>query len=771
MTEEAPVTISSPAEPEAETPETPEQPAAAGTDQAAPRGAEPEGAEPEGAEPSGTEPPPTPFHNLDDYISLPRVNALAASPDGSRIVAAVGALNKDATKWVTNLWSIDPEGGAPVRLTRGAKGESTVAFTPNGDLLFVAARPGEKDEDDSPAALWLLPRAGGEPRVVARHPGGISGVIVRGNTALVTGQVLPGSTDLDNDKERRKARKDKKVTAILHTRYPVRHWDADLGPDETRFYVADLTDLTEARAGAEDPTLTLRDITADAGPSLQHASPDLAWDGSFVVSEWTRYEPRGDQRAALVRIDTATGERTFLVDEPRLDAEEPRIAPDGRSLAYVRSELPTPEQAPRPRLMLRDLTSGTERELLGGWDNWPGSLQWLPSGEGLIMAADNQGRSPLFYVPADGGAPVGTTTSPAQGTTTSPAQGTTAPAGSGVPVRLTEDGAYSSLTVTEDGSTVYALRTSYEYPNEPVRVSLTGVTDPGFREGTATVTTLDSPSERPKLPGTLTEIETTAEDGARVRAFLALPAGAGAESPAPLLLWIHGGPLGSWNAWSWRWNPWNMVAAGYAVLLPDPALSTGYGQEFIQRGWGSWGHKPYTDLMSITDTATAREDIDSGRTAAMGGSFGGYMANWVAGHTDRFRAIVTHASLWALDQFGPTTDAAFYWERNLSRETGMEHSPHLSVGEIRTPVLVIHGDKDYRVPIGEGLRLWYELLSRSGLPAGEDGESPHRFLYYPDENHWILSPQNSKVWYEVVLAFLAEHVLDDGPAEVPELLR
>ncbi len=163
----------------------------------------------------------------------------------------------------------------------------------------------------------------------------------------------------------------------------------------------------------------------------------------------------------------------------------------------------------------------------------------------------------------------------------------------------------------------------------------------------------------------------------------------------------------------------------YAVLLPDPALSTGYGRAFIQRGWGAWGDAPFTDLMAATDAAEARDDVDASRTAAMGGSFGGYMANWVAGHTDRFRAVVTHASLWALDQFGPTTDMSSYWAREMTPEMGEKHSPHRFVEEIRTPMLVIHGDKDYRVPIGEGLRLWYELLSRSGLPAGPDGSSPH----------------------------------------------
>lgn len=182
------------------------------------------------------------------------------------------------------------------------------------------------------------------------------------------------------------------------------------------------------------------------------------------------------------------------------------------------------------------------------------------------------------------------------------------------------------------------------------------------------------------------------------------------------------------------------------------------------------GDAPFTDLMAATDAAEARDDVDASRTAAMGGSFGGYMANWVAGHTDRFRAVVTHASLWALDQFGPTTDMSSYWAREMTPEMGEKHSPHRFVEEIRTPMLVIHGDKDYRVPIGEGLRLWYELLSRSGLPAGPDGSSPHRFLYFPNENHWILSPQHAKVWYEVVFAFLAEHVLDEEAPALPELL-
>jgi dipeptidyl aminopeptidase/acylaminoacyl peptidase len=200
-----------------------------------------------------------------------------------------------------------------------------------------------------------------------------------------------------------------------------------------------------------------------------------------------------------------------------------------------------------------------------------------------------------------------------------------------------------------------------------------------------------------------------------------------------------------------------MAAKGYAVLLPDPALSTGYGRPMIQRGWGQWGGAPYSDLMAITDEVVKRADIDETRTAAMGGSYGGYMANWVAGHTDRFRCIVTHASLWALDQFQGTTDHPAYW----AREWGLPHvrperyaqwSPHHYVDEIQTPMLVVHGDRDYRVPIGEALRLWWDLQRR---------EIPSKFLYFPDEGHWILKPGNAEVWYETVWAWLAAHVLGE----------
>jgi len=593
------------------------------------------------------------------------------------------------------------------------------------------------------ASLWLLPADGAEARLVATRTAGLGGLRTAADApvVLLASDVLPRATDAADDERRRKERKEKKVTAILHATYPIRYWDRDLGPAAPHLFTARLdTDLGEPVAGRAEPRLDLHDLTPDAPATLTEQSADIAPDGRTVVATWRVPAGRGAVHDTLVAIDVAGGERRVLVDDPQADLSAPVISPDGRRVAYLRETLSTPQRAPRFELWVAELATGQRRQVAADWDRWPRSPLWTPDGAALCVIADDDGRAPVFRIDL---------------------------ATDEVTRITSDDAAFSDLQLSPDGDTLYALRTSYAAPPHPVRIDLAAAASSGTP---VPATPLRGPAPQPALPGTLTEVEATAADGQRVRSWLALPAGAGAQNPAPLLLRIHGGPLSSWNAWSWRWNPWLMVARGYAVLLPDPALSTGYGQDFIQRGWGAWGGAPYTDLMAITDAAVAREDIDAARTAAMGGSFGGYMANWIAGQTDRFDAIVTHASIWALDQFGTTTDAAYYWEREMTAEMAHDNSPHRFAERIVTPMLVIHGDKDYRVPIGEGLRLWYDLLSRLSRPADEQGGTPHRFLYYPDENHWVLSPQHARIWYEVVLAFLAEHVLGEAPPALPEVL-
>ena len=687
-----------------------------------------------------SEQPETPFHDLDHYLAIPKVSGLTLSPDGARLVTTVATLGAKGTEYCTALWEVDPGGVKQARrITRSAKGEAGAVFAANGDLYFTSARPDpESPEADPVNALWILPSDGGEARVALSRAGGIGGVHAAkdADTVVVAASVLAGSTDEDNDEERRKARKDNKVAAILHSGYPVRYWDADLGPAQPRLFAVESgAELEAGKPTTVDaaPPLKLRNLTPDAGTRLRDAESVVSPDGATIYSSFAKPLANADSRSVLVAIDVATGTRTVLLDTEGLSYFPGPVSPDGRSLAVVSESDTTPLAAPQVKLHLLDVAGPAAGEsalapLAHDWDRWARPAAWLPDGSALLVTADEDGASPVFRIRVAGD-----------------------PGEAGRVHRLTEDAAaYTDVVVAPDGRSAYALRSSYEFPAEPVRIDLAA----------GGVVRLPSPAERPHFKGTLERVETTAADGARVPAYLALPEGASAASPAPLLLWIHGGPLGSWNAWTWRWNPWLLVARGYAVLLPDPALSTGYGQEHIQRGWGEWGKAPFTDLMAITDAVVQRPDIDETRTAAMGGSFGGYMANWVAGHTDRFKAIVTHASLWALDQFGPTTDAAQYWLKEMTAEMALENSPHLHVENIRTPMLVIHGDKDYRVPIGEGLRLWYELLAKSQLAADGNGETDHRFLYFPDENHWILQPQHAKVWYGVVEHFLARNLLD-----------
>jgi dipeptidyl aminopeptidase/acylaminoacyl peptidase len=657
----------------------------------------------------------TPFDDLDTYLALPRVSGLAVSPDGSRVVTTVSELNEAHTEYVTAIWELDPTGREPARrLTHGAKGESAPAFTVGNDLLFIAKRTIHEADDTPPASLWHLPAAGGEAMQLLDLPGGVDAVHVAqaADRTLVTTTMLPSAAGVDEDKRLRALRKDAKVAAVLHTGYPVRHWDHDIGPAQPHLF-----DVSGDGG--------VRDLTPQPGQSLRETAVDVSHDGRFVVASWHAPGPGASLRSTLVRIDVETAERTTLAEDADADLDYPTVSPDGNVVAFVRETVSTPTQAPRVTLCVKRFGEGSG-EVATDWDRWPASVTWSADGSRLIVTADDAGRRPVFAVD---------------------------PVTSEVAQLTDDDYSYTDVHASP-GGVVFALRSSYSAPPHPVRI------DP---DGSTSVLPC---IEMPTLPGHLTESTAATDDGATIRSWLTLPAG---DGQAPLVLWIHGGPLGSWNTWHWRWNPWLLTAHGYAVLMPDPALSTGYGQDFIQRGWGAWGFAPYTDLLAATDAACAHPRVDATHTAAMGGSFGGYMANWIAGHTDRFDAIVTHASLWALDQFGPTTDGGYWWEREMTAEMSEHNSPHRHVGAIATPMLVIHGDKDYRVPIGEGLRLWYELLARSAMPADDDGNGPHEFLYFPTEGHWILAPQHTKIWYQVVTAFLGRHLLG-AQTDPPEML-
>jgi len=675
---------------------------------------------------------PGPVWDLDAFLAAPRVAGLALSPDGRHLVTSVARVAADGKRFTSALWALDPAGdAAPRRLTRSAPGESGAAFLPDGSLLFTSSRAdpdakpgdGDADRDRRPAGLWLLPAAGGEARLVFAAPGGVQGVAVArdAGTVAFAAAMFPGTADAAADEVREKARTDAGVAAQLFDEYPIRYWDHYLGPRQRRLFAA--------AAPGDDGRLTdARDLTPEPGRHLDQTSFDIAPGGATVVTGWRRDGRRHRDVVDLVAIDAATGDRhPLLVAEAEHSGV--RCSPDGRWAVCRRACPGAPERPSDVTLWLVDLVTGEHRELTPGLDLWPHGLAWACDSTAVLFVADQGGRAPVFRVDVEGGRVT----------------------------RLSRAGAFDSLCPAPAGGRVLALLTTPSSP--PVVVALD--------EAAADQAPVRLPTPEPEasVPGRLEEVVATADDGVAVHSWLVLPDDASADRPAPLVVFIHGGPLLSWNAWHWRWNAQLLAARGYAVLLPDPALSTGYGLSFVARGWGRWGDRPYTDVMAAVDAAVSRPDVDGSRTAAMGGSFGGYMANWVAGHTDRFRAIVTHAGLWALDQFHGTTDLGVWWERQLGdpyldRDRYEAHSPNRHVGHIRTPMLVIHGERDHRVPVGEALRLWTDLR-RHGVES--------RFLYFPDENHWIEKPQNARLWYETVFAFLDHHVLGH-PWQRPGLL-
>ncbi|MET0812858.1 MAG: S9 family peptidase, partial [Microbacterium sp.] len=500
----------------------------------------------------------TPFDSLADYLALPRIEGLALSPDGSRVVLTVATLKKDATGFDRSLWAVPADGSdGATRLTRSAKGESAPAFTAAGDVLFVSARPdSEAEEDDESGQLWILPATGGDARAVTRLAGGVGGIAAVAEASphlVISADLLPSAPTIEADATLRAARKKKKVAAILHESYPVRYWDHDLGPEEPHLLALDLDALSDSVGAVRDESAAAEesekdaptpypaslprpsDLTPRPGRSADAAGIAISPDGATVVAA-LRVPEGMDARYRLVAIDVASGAHTILFDEPRVDFEAPVVSHDGASLAYVRSVKGTPAGPTEQELWVSALDGSGARRIAAEWDRWPSSVSFDAGDDALVVTADQNGRGPVFRVPLDGAAPVQVTD---------------------------DDFTYTDVRVDRSSGDLVALRSSWMAPPHPVRIARDGA-----------ISLLAAPVALPEVPATMADVETTASDGARVRGWLLLPSDA--DAPAPLLLWIHGGPLNSWNAWSWRWNPQLAVARGYAVLLPDPALSTGY---------------------------------------------------------------------------------------------------------------------------------------------------------------------------------------------------
>ena len=677
--------------------------------------------------------------SIENLLDATRLAGLITT-EGGRILAKVSSLDAKGTAYRSSLVELDCAGAGEDRqilpLTRGSSSVGAVAAAEDGTTFFTAKRVGEDGEEAEDAQLWGLPMRG-EARELAARPGGFGSLAVAGGHLIAELEVHSQAAD-ETEHARLSAERTKaKVSAALHAGFPSRYWDHDLGPTRPVLAIAALPEdlaRAEATAPAGAPE-NAEDAGADAAAAdepraqvlhFRHlempAGRLLGWtvDRSGTRALVSMQDSRGELLAVpdlyLLDLVGAQPPRLLRAASAELEFSPGEFSPDGTRALIGRERTWTAEASLASTAELLDLATGESSPVWPELDHWVSPV-WLDENT-LVATSDDQGRGSVW---------IGAPTDPA-------------------PRRLAggpgQDLAFSSASIA--GGQIIAAASGIAVAPHPVRI------DPATGE----VTALPNPADAVDPVGSLTEVSATAEDGTALRAWLRLPEG---EGPHPLVVFAHGGPWGSWNAWTYRWNPGPFVDAGYAVLLPDPAISTGYGQAMIDRGQHELGGAPYTDIMALTDATVARADIDAERTAFAGGSYGGYMANWVAGHTgDRFRCIVTHASLWDTATMGATTDNSG-WERPM-RTQNPQFNPKEHVREIVAPMLVIHGDKDYRVPIAQGHALWYDLHEFSATPRDAEGRTRHRYLYFPDEGHWILGRGNAQVWYETFLGFLDEHV-------------
>lgn len=649
---------------------------------------------------------------LNDLISKPRVTSLVANRAGDAVLN-VNYLAKDGNKYRSQLWQVAESGNElaePYALTSLDSNAKLQVLADNGDIYYTLDKDVDGADSSSEKGVWKL-GSRGEPQLALSFPGGIDELQVRettNGTRLIFTATAIGD-DLEQQAKVLDAREKTGASAVLYDSFPTRFWDHDKGIGSTALYVFD-GDKPRRIQGLPDGKLQGFEVSPDGSSALITVGTVL----------------RGiHQRSSVYRISLGQDAAPQLVAEAdeKHSFDAGSFSPDGSQAVIYKNRIWLPGQSLQVTAHTYNLDTGEFTALAENLDRWPGDIVWLDN-QRFAFATDNLGAGAVFVGEIGGDTHQLSTT----------------------------DRTYYAFLSVCDGKLV-ALRNFIDRASEPI------VIDPQ----TGVETELPSPVERFVAPGRIEQVKTTAEDGTEITSWLALPRESAGKHP--LVVFAHGGPWGSWNSWTYRWNPWALTELGYAVLLPDPAISLGYGQKMLDRGGDAIGDTPYTDILALIDAASEREDVDGNNAAFMGGSYGGYMTNWVAGHAGtRFKCYVTHASLFNMENMYFTTDNGSWHEWMYEHENGQRntYSPHQHIENVQAPMLVIHGDKDYRVPIGEGLALWASLQRNSP-------ELGHKYLYYPDEGHWILKPENSRIWYQTVSAWLNQHLRGEN-FEAPENL-
>ncbi|WP_255536364.1 alpha/beta hydrolase family protein [Pacificimonas pallii] len=645
----------------------------------------------------------------EDLAGLNRMSDAAVSPDGKLLVFSMRETDFEADRGRTDLFALDltTDGAAPVRWNTDPGSDGGQVFSRDGTMLYwLSSRSGD-------AQVWRAAVAGGEPQQVTDVKGGIDGfhLAPSENQLAYWKDVTPEAAELPGD-------------GRVYDRLFARHWDTwDQGGKNELFTIA---------LGANG--LPVGDAVAISA-ALDGDVPGKPFGGgddiSFAPDGKTIYfalREKGTTEAWSTDLDIwsaptdGSAAPVNLTDGDDGTDTHPVVSPDGKYLAYA-SMARAGYESDQLVLKIRDLETGAVRALTEDWNLSVDGISWMPGSDGLILTAADGWNTPIFRIGM-----------------------------SGAPEKMTAlDGNHSVIAMT-DGNLVYSLSSL----TEPGDVYMTGPTVNPHRRLTA----INADKLKDVELGEVSRFSFAGANDEEVFGYVVKPAGLADGEEAPTVLWSHGGPQGRWsNSWSSRWNPQAWAGAGYAIVTVDFHGSSGYGQDFQDSINNDWGGKPLVDLQK--GLAAAREQyafLNDEKACAAGGSYGGYMMNWIAGEwPDGMACLVNHAGLFDMRSFYYSTEELWFPEWDFGGpyydrvEAYEKWNPATRVKNWKTPMLVIQGVKDYRVPYTQSL-MAYTAAQRQGVDS--------RLLVFDDENHWILKPNNSLQWHREVFRWLDEHLAE-----------
>ncbi len=648
---------------------------------------------------------------VEDLLQVRRVSDPQVSPDGRQVAFVVGDVNLDANRIVNQIYLVPVEGGPPKQLTSGTSSSSAPRWSPDGKKIAFTTG----------SQIWVMDDDGDDKKQITKISTGASGAVWSpdGNWIAFISEVHPNCNDDDCNKAKDEAAEKSKVKAHITERLLFRHWNEWRDVKRSHVFVV------SAKGG------NARDLTPgdfDSPPYAASSGVDFSFspDGKELafVKNPDKIEAISTNSDIYVVALSGGAPRNITARNRGYDAT-PVYTKDGRSIIY-RSQATAGFEADRWRLMRYDRASSTSTEIVRGFDQQVDEFVLAPDGNSIYFIAGERGHHPVFKVPVRGGSAA----------------------------KVLSDVFATNLNVTADGRTLVFAHSSLAAPPEIYRSNQDG------GDLTALTSLNRELMSRFNLPAA-EEMEWTGALGTKVHGFVVKPVDFDASKKYPLVVLIHGGPQSAWNdSWSYRWNPQVFANNGYIVFSPNPRGSTGYGQKFVNDISGDWAGKVYTDLMNgVAEVIRRNKFIDRNRIGAAGASYGGYMINWIEGHNNdpraHFKVLVSHDGVYNLtSMYGGTEELWFpEWEFKGTPWTNKamyeRWSPHNFVANFKTPLLVIHGELDYRVPIGEGLQL-FTAVQRRGVDS--------KLLIFPDEGHWVLKPQNSQLWHHTVLGWLDKYL-------------